>query len=103
MYAVIQIGSFQYKVSEGDTIETQLLDSKEGDKITLEQVLLVVDDLKVEIGQPFLKSAKITAQVVRHLKGPKAISFKYRRRKDSKWKKGHRQNLTALSITKISA
>lgn len=103
MFAVIQLGSLQYKVSEGDTIDAQILDEKEGDSIKLDQVLLFNDGSDVRIGQPFLKDVTVTAQVVRQHLGEKVISYKYRRRKTSDWKKGHRQKLTALSIQKIQA
>ncbi len=101
MYAIVQLGSFQYKVSEGDTIEAQLMDGKENSNIILNQVLLLDDGSSVKIGQPFLKNVKITAKIVRRHLADKVISFKYRRRKNSSWKKGHRQKLITLNITKI--
>ena len=103
MYAIVQVGSQQYKVSEGDSIDTQLLDDKEGINITLDKVLLVADGENVKIGQPYLKDAKVTAKVLCHHLADRVISFKFRRRKNSLWKKGHRQKLTTLSIAKISA
>ena len=102
MYAIVQLGSQQYKVSEGDSIDTVLMNEKEGASVNLDKVLLFASDSKVKVGQPYLKGVKITAKVIRHFKAGKVISFKYRRRKDSFWKKGHRQNLTTLSITKIA-
>lgn len=103
MVAVVQVGSAQYRVSKGDTIETQRLDEKEGVEINLDKVLLFSDGTKVKIGTPFIKEVNVTAQVLRHHLAKKVISFKYRRRKNSLWKKGHRQQLTTLSITKISS
>ena len=102
MYAVIQIGSTQYKVSEGDTIEVNQIDSEEGKSITLGDVLMFVNGKDVHIGQPFLKDVKVTAKVAGHLLGDKLIAFKYRLRKDSARKKGHRQKMTAVNITKIA-
>ncbi len=102
MYAVVQVDSKQYKISEGDVIDAQLLDNKEGSNITLDKILLLADGSVVKIGQPYLKNVKVTAKVVRHHLANKVISFKYRRRKDSLWKKGHRQKLTSLNITKIT-
>lgn len=103
MYAIIQLGSSQYKVSQGDTIEAQLIGKKDGAELNIDQVLFFSDGRTVKVGQPFLKDVKVTATVVSHLLGEKAVSFKHRRRKNSKWTKGHRQKLNALHITKISA
>ncbi len=103
MYAVIRVGSAQFKVSEGDVIETNRVADKEGDHIVLDKVLMFANDNDVRVGQPFLQDVKVTANIRRHFLGEKAIAFKYRRRKDSSTKKGHRQRLTALNITKISA
>ena len=102
MFAIVQVGSQQFRIAEGDSIDTQLFDKKEGSSITLDKILFFSDGSAVKIGQPFLKDVKVTAKVVRHFKADKAISFKYRRRKNSLWKKGHRQQLTTLNITKIA-
>ncbi len=101
MFAVVQVGSSQYKISEGNMIETQLLEGKKGDRIILDKVLLWADGSSVRIGQPFLNDVKIAAYVLTPHLGPKLISYKYRRRKNSAWKKGHRQKLTCLRIDKI--
>jgi large subunit ribosomal protein L21 len=103
MYAVVQLGSSQYKVSEGDTIEADLLETEEGKSVTFDKVLLYADGADVKIGQPYLKDIKITAKVLGTVLGPKLLSFKHRSRTASAWKKGHREKLTSLSITKISA
>jgi len=103
MYAIIQVGSSQYKVSQGDTIETQILTGKEGENVDLERVLLIADDSSVKIGQPFLKDARVSAKILGRVKSDKVLAFKFRRRKDSSTRRGHRQNLTRLSITKIFA
>lgn len=103
MFAIVQLGSSQYKISEGDVIESQLLDGEKKDSITLENVLLFANDTDLRIGRPFLKDVTITAEILRQHLGEKVISYKYRRRKTSAWKKGHRQKLTALRITKIHA
>ena len=101
MYAVVELGSSQYKIGEGDFIDAPQMEAKEGKEVTLDKVLLFSDGKTVKIGQPYLKDIKIKAKVVQHHSGDKVIAFKYRRRKDSAWKKGHRQKLTALNITKI--
>ena len=101
MYAVIQIGPSQYKVSEGDTIEINPISSEEGKSITLNEVLMYVDGSDVRVGQPFLKDIQVTAKVLNHSLGDKLIAFKFRKRKNYARKKGHRQKLTTLNITKI--
>lgn len=101
MYAIIEVGAKQYSVKKGDVIEVEKLDSAAGKDIVLEKVLLVSKDKKVEVGQPYLKGARVEAAVLGQIKGEKVVSFKYRRRKSSHWKKGHRQQLTRLKIKEI--
>lgn len=103
MYAVIQIGSSQFKVSEGDVIDADRIEEKDGKDIKIDQVLMYAKGSDIRIGQPFLNDVKVTAQVIKQDLGEKVIAFKYRRRKDSAVKKGHRQKITALNITKIEA
>jgi large subunit ribosomal protein L21 len=101
MYAIIEVGAKQYTVKKGDIIDVEKQAAKEGGDITLNKVLLVSKDKKVEVGQPYVKDAKVEVVVLKHIKGEKVISFKYRRRKSSHWKKGHRQQLTRLKIKEI--
>ncbi|MDP8264376.1 MAG: 50S ribosomal protein L21 [Candidatus Aceula lacicola] len=101
MYAIVEVGSQQFKVSEGDLIDVQTVDQKEGKAFSLSPVLLYSKGTTVKVGQPHLKDVKVTAKVVEHKKGEKVIAFKYWRRKDNALKKGHRQNLTSLSIVSI--
>ena len=103
MYAVVQIGSYQYKVSEGDTIDANRLEGQEGHEITFDKVLMFAKGNDIRIGQPYLKDVKVSAKILKHTLGNKVIAFKFRRRKNSATKRGHRQRLTALNITKISA
>ncbi len=103
MFAVVQIGSSQYKVAEGDTIATNRLKEEEGKSITLDKVLMFSNGEDVRVGQPYLTDIKVTAKVIKHPRGRKVYAFKFRRRKNSARKRGHRQDLTALNITKISA
>lgn len=101
MYAVIEVGGKQYCVRKDDIIDVEKQAVQEGKEITLNKLLLVSKDKKIKIGQPYLKDAKVVALVLKHLKAKKVISFKYRRRKSSHWKKGHRQPLTRLKIKEI--
>lgn len=103
MFAVVQIGSAQYKVSEGDIIDADRFQDDEGKVVTLDKVLVYAKGSEVRIGRPYLKDVKVQAKVVRHLLDDKLVAFKYRKRKDSASKIGHRQRLTALSIEKIAA
>jgi large subunit ribosomal protein L21 len=103
MYAVVQIGSQQFRVSEGDKIETTRLATEEGKSVTFDKVLLVDDGKNIKVGQPFLASAKVTATVLKHELGEKVFAFKFRRRKNSQKLHGYRKKHTELSITKISA
>lgn len=103
MYAVICDGGKQYQVKEGDTL---LLEKKEllpGSSLQFEQVLSLSDGEKVQIGSPYVKGAKVTGRVNKTIAGPKLIVFKFRRRKTSMMKKGHRQKYTEVQITKIEA
>jgi len=101
MYAIIEVGAKQYSVKKEDIIEVEKQDAQKGSEIILNKVLLVSHNNKVEVGQPYLKEAKVKAEVLQQFKAKKVISFKYRRRKSSDWKKGHRQQLTRLKIQEI--
>jgi large subunit ribosomal protein L21 len=103
MFAVVQLGGFQYQVTQGDVINVQRIDSEVGKSIDLDKVVLFVDGDDVRIGQPFVKGVTVAAKIVGENKTRKVLAFKYRKRKDSSSQRGHRQTLTALSITKISA
>ena len=101
MYAIVEVGAKQYNVEKGDIIavDKQVVDP--GKDITLDKVLLISKDKKVEIGQPYIKGAKVEATVLRQSKGAKTTAYKYRRRKSSHWEKGHRAQLTELKIKSI--
>lgn len=102
MYAIVQVGSQQYKVSEGDCISVQRLEEK-GKTVQLENVLFYENAGTIKVGQPFLSDVKVKADILGEEKDIKAISFKYSKRKNTSWKKGHRQKLTVLKISKIDA
>jgi large subunit ribosomal protein L21 len=103
MFAIVQIGSAQFKVSEGDVITPNRLTADKGADMTLDKVLLYSNGEDIRIGQPFLNDVKVTASVVKNVLDEKVIAFKFRRRKRYSKIHGHRQKLTALNITKISA
>lgn len=99
--AVIKTGGKQYLVSPGDKIKIEKIDEKEGKEITFKEVLLLEKQNKVEIGNPLVKSTKVTGKVLRHGKSKKIIVFKYKPKTRYKIKKGHRQPFTEVEILKI--
>lgn len=101
MYAIIQTGGKQYKVFKGDTIVVERLDAPKKE-VVIKDVLLISDNKEIKVGKPFIKDAKIVCEVLSEFKGKKVLSFKYRRRKDSRWRRGHRQILTRLRVKEIT-
>jgi large subunit ribosomal protein L21 len=102
MFAVLKTGGKQYKVIQGDLIEVEKLESDVGDKVTLDQVLMVGEGEDVEVGSPYIPNCQVTGEVVKQGKGAKIIVFKKKRRKNYRRKNGHRQFITQLKITEIS-
>ncbi len=103
MFAVIRTGGKQYRVAKDNVIKVEKLDVKEGDKITLDEVLMVGELGKSKMGTPLVKGATVTAEVVAQARGPKIIVFKKKRRQNYRRKKGHRQDITILRIKDIKA
>lgn len=101
MYAVIEVGGKQVSIKKGDVIEVEKQDAEAGAAIMFDKVLLVSSEEKTLIGTPYVEKAVVEAVVEAQTKGPKLIAFKYRRRKSSHTKKGHRQKLTRLLIKDI--
>lgn len=101
MYAVVETGGKQYRVSVGESIEVEKLPFEVGETVELDRVLLVADGDEVRVGQPTVEGAKVLATVTNHVKGPKIIVFKYRPRERYRRKKGHRQSYTQLKIEQI--
>ncbi|MCX5696461.1 MAG: 50S ribosomal protein L21 [Candidatus Omnitrophica bacterium] len=102
MYAIVEVGAKQYSVKKDDFIAVEKQDVAVGGEIVLDKVILFSTDKKIEIGQPFVKGVNVKAEVLGQFRDEKKISFKYRRRKASHWKKGHRQQLTKLKIMEIT-
>lgn len=103
MFAVIKAGGKQYSVTANDTITVMTLEGKPGDKVTFNDVLMLAGEGEPRFGAPFVSGATVTGEIVEHSRGPKVISFKKRRRQNSKRKRGHRQDLTVVKITAVSA
>ncbi|MDO9572785.1 MAG: 50S ribosomal protein L21 [Candidatus Omnitrophota bacterium] len=101
MYAIVEVGAKQYNVKRDDIIEVDRQVVEKGQVIILDKVLLVSKDKKVVIGQPYVLGAKVEATVVKQSLADKTTAYKYRRRKNSHWEKGHRAQLTELKIKSI--
>jgi large subunit ribosomal protein L21 len=102
MYAVIKTGSFQFRVAEGDIIDAPKLEMEIGKTFDISDVLLVADGENVSVGNPNVKGASVTVEVIAQHLDTKDVNFTFRKRKDARRKIGHRQQLTALKITKIA-
>ncbi|OOZ36752.1 50S ribosomal protein L21 [Solemya velesiana gill symbiont] len=103
MYAVIQTGGKQYRVSEGDTLKVEKLGTEEGSSVELDKVLMVADGDDIKVGTPYVEGGKVTATVKSHGRGKKVNIIKFKRRKHHLKRQGHRQWYTELEITGISA
>jgi len=102
MFAVIQTGGKQYRVSQGDVITIEKLDGTTGDRIEIDSVLMVGDGDQVIIGQPHLSQARVVGTIVRQDRGPRILVYKHKRRKGYQKRQGHRQWLTWLRVTDIT-
>ncbi|MDQ3033668.1 MAG: 50S ribosomal protein L21 [Myxococcota bacterium] len=102
MYAVIKTGGKQYRVAEGDRLRVEKLPGDVGAAITFGEVLMIGGD-KISIGKPLLSGAKVTATIVAQDRAKKIIVFKFKRRKNYRRKRGHRQPFTEIKITGVSA
>lgn len=103
MYAIIETGGKQYKVSEGDTLFVEKLDAEEGASVTFDKVLAAGEGESVKVGAPAVEGASVEAKVVKNGKAKKIYVFKMKSKKNYRRKKGHRQPFTKVEITKINA
>jgi len=102
MFAVLKTGGKQYKVSQGDVIQVEKLEGNVGDKVTLDQILMIGEEDKIDVGAPILDGSQVTCEIMDQAKGPKILVFKKKRRKKHRRTNGHRQLITYLKITDIS-
>src|SRR5262245_46167336 len=102
MYAIASINGVQTRLAPEAVLEVPRLAGEPGHKLTFDQVLMVCDGDKISVGQPFVKGAQCTAEVVEHLRGPKLRIFKYKRRNDFRKRQGHRDALTRIRVTGIT-
>ena len=101
MLAVIKTGGKQYIVSPGQKLKIEKLEKKDGEEIIFDEVLLLSNDKKTEIGSPLVSGAKVTAKVLRQGKADKVISLRYKAKKRERTKRGHRQKFTEVEITAL--
>jgi len=103
MFAIIKTGGKQYKVAKNDVVKVERLDAEAGSTVELDTVLMLGgDDSAPRVGTPYLDSARVQAEVLEQARGPKLLWFKKRRRKNSRRKGGHRQDLTVLRVRDIT-
>lgn len=103
MFAVIKTGGKQYRVAANDVITVATLAGEPGTAVTFDQVLMVTNDGSTQVGAPLVEGVTVAGEVVEHTRGEKVISFKKRRRQNSRRKRGHRQDYTLVRITEILA
>ena len=101
MYAIIESCGRQYKVAEGDVVFFETLEAEEGKEITFDNVILVSEDGKVQVGNPYVKGVKVEGKVVAHGKHKKIVVFKMKAKKNERTKQGHRQPYTKVEITSV--
>ncbi|MFH1045466.1 MAG: 50S ribosomal protein L21 [Candidatus Omnitrophota bacterium] len=101
MYAIVAVGNKQYKITENDQIVIERTTAPRTHKLSLDKVLVMVKDKKITVGTPYIKDAKVECEVLAQVKGEKKIAYRYRRRKSSQSKKGHRQKCLLLKVKNI--
>jgi len=101
MYAIFKSGGKQYRVEPGTVVKLEKLPGEVGEKVTLDQVLLLADGDQVEVGKPVLEDAAVSGHIVAQGRHPKIVIFKHKRRKDYRKKQGHRQDYTAVFVDGI--
>ncbi len=101
MYAVLETGAKQYRVAAGDTVTVERLAVEPGQSCTFDRVLLINNEGKISVGTPTVAQANVVADVVEHIRGPKLVAFKMKRRKGYHRTVGHRQELTVVKIKEI--
>ncbi len=101
MYAIVRINGTQTRVAPDEVVEVPRLGGEPGQSLTFEDVLLVADGDKIQVGAPAVQGATVTAEVVDHVRGPKLRIFKFKRRHDYRRRRGHRDAITRIRVTGI--
>jgi large subunit ribosomal protein L21 len=103
MYAIIRTGGKQYRVSQGQDIKVEKLEAEVGEKVVFDQVLLAGEGENIRVGNPYLENTKVIGRVRRHGKNSKVVVFKFKRRKNFRRTRGHRQEYSLVAIENIEA
>lgn len=103
MYAIVKTGGKQFRAEKGETLIVELLEGEPGTNVELDEVLMVSDGDKFKLGAPFVKGAKVRAEIIRQTKGKKINAFNYKAKKNERKRWGHRQPQTFLKVTEIVA
>lgn len=103
MYAVIEANGKQYKVAKNDVFSTEKMNVKAGAEVKISKVLLLKEGNSVHVGSPYVKGSHVTCEVVKQMREPKVIAYKYKKRKSEKKKIGHRRDVTVLKVKEIEA
>lgn len=101
MYAIIETGGKQYRVEKDDVIDIELINAAQDGKVEFKNVLFINDGASVKMGAPYLAKSTVKAELISEVKGPKVVSFKYKKRKGYRRKVGHRQRYSRIKITDI--
>ncbi|MFY9235433.1 MAG: 50S ribosomal protein L21 [Fimbriimonadaceae bacterium] len=101
MYAIVKTGGKQFKAEKDGVIIVEKLEGEPGAKLDLDEVIMVCDGDKLTVGSPFVKGAKVKAEIIRQAKGPKIDGFNYKAKKNERKRWGHRQPQTFLRVTDI--
>jgi len=101
MYAILEASGRQYKVKEKDEFFVSRVEGKESSLVKFKKVLFAKDKSAYHAGNPYIKDAYVTCEILSHPRAKKVVAFKYKRRKSKKWKVGHRQDLTRLRVKEI--
>jgi large subunit ribosomal protein L21 len=102
MYAVIESGSKQYKIAKNDVFSVEKLNAKAGTEVKISKILLAKEGNSIHVGTPYLKGSHVVCEVMKQMKEPKVIAFKYKKRKSEKKKIGHRREVTVLKVKEIA-
>jgi large subunit ribosomal protein L21 len=103
MYAIVNINGIQTRVTPDEVVDVARLAGEPGDTLKFDKVLMVCDGDKISVGQPFLKGASLTAELVEHFRGLKLKVFKFKRRREYRRRKGHRDERTRIRVSAIQA
>jgi large subunit ribosomal protein L21 len=103
VYAIIETGGKQYRVSEGDVLQIELIEAQAGDVVLADKVLAISGENGLKVGTPVVEGAKVSLKVNEHGRGEKIIVFKYKAKKNYRKKQGHRQPYTEVLVEKIEA